>query len=199
MNEHAKISVILIAGGSSRRMGTDKRTLEVNGRSLAGHALALAQQLSDDIVISSNETITEFEGYTIVPDLKPGAGPGAGLISALPHIRYPDAVTLSADMPFVTRELLLRLIQKHRPNQLTFFSCSGRMQPFPAICPARYAGAMRQAFAQNITSMKGLLSLFPSGNIPLNENEAHFLLNINRPEDLAKARQKGTGLPPSSA
>lgn len=191
MNIKTGKSVILIAGGSSQRMGSDKRTLELHGRSLADHALELARQLSDDIVISANDSVPAFEGYLVVPDLVPGAGPAAGLISALPHILNPDAVALSVDMPFVTKDLVLQLVQKHRPNQVTFFTTSGRMQPFPAIYPARYAGAMAEAFAKNTTSMKGLLTLFPSRPVPLREHDKKLMLNINRREDLDTARQQG--------
>lgn len=193
MNQKRGKSVILIAGGSSQRMGSDKRTLELGGRSLADHALELARQLSDDIVISANDMIPAFEGYPVVPDLEPGAGPAVGLISALLHIQTPDAVTLSVDMPFVTPELIEQLIQKHRPNQVTFFTYRGRIQPFPAIYPARYADTMAEAFANNITSMKGLLNLLPAMPVPLREQEKELLLNINRMEDLEKARQFDTG------
>lgn len=186
-------SVILIAGGSSQRMGSDKRTLELGGRSLAHHVLELAQLLSDDIVISANDTIPAFEGYTVVPDLEPGAGPVVGLISALPHIQTPDAVVLSVDMPFVNMELVQQLIRKYQPGQVTYFTLNGRMQPFPAIYPACYADEMTHAFANNITSMKGLLNLFPSLPVQLPEEEKDLLLNINRREDLEKAKRFGAG------
>jgi len=41
--------------------------------------------------------------------------------------------------------------------------------------------------------MKGLLNLFPSLPVQLREEETNLLLNINRREDLEKAKRFGAG------
>jgi len=190
MNAKTDFSVIIIAGGASKRMGSDKRTLKLGDRSLARHALDLAMQLTDDIVVSCNDQIPEFEEQLVVPDRTPGGGPAEGLISALPHIQYPNAITLSVDMPFVTTGLVRRLLDRHQPCKVTFFTTEGKMQPFPAIVPAGFLTAVEHAYANKTSSLKGLLSSLPSSSIPVStiENQELFL-NVNSEDDLEKARQ----------
>jgi len=183
-------SVIIIAGGASKRMGSDKRTLKLGDRSLAQHTLELAMQLSSDIVVSCNVQIPEFEEHLVVPDLTPGGGPAEGLISALPHIRYPNTTILSVDMPFITTGLVRRLLDRHQPREVTFFTIKGEMQPFPAIVPAGLRAAIEHAYANKISSLKGLLSSLPSRSIPVSTVEDQELfLNVNSEDDLEKARQ----------
>jgi molybdopterin-guanine dinucleotide biosynthesis protein A len=190
MNNTTGISVVIIAGGRSSRMGSDKRTLHLGGKSLAQRTLRLAQQLSDDIVVSSNDRLTAFEGYLVVPDRIPGGGPVEGLITALSSIRYPAAVALSVDMPFVTPDLVKRLLDVHLPNEVTFFTNESQMHPFPAIYPAQHVEAIKHAYAHNITSMKGLLNLLPSRSVPyISKRDPDPFLNINRREDLEKAKK----------
>lgn len=182
--------MVIIAGGSSSRMGADKRTLNLGGRSLAQRTLDLAQQLSDNIVVSCNDQIPDFEGYLVVPDRIPGGGPVGGLIAALSRILYPEAVALSVDMPFVTPDLIKSLLDLHLPNEVTCFTSNGQIQPFPAIYPARYVGAIEQAYARNTTSMIGLLSSLPSRSVSFsNDLDPDPFLNLNHREDFEKARQ----------
>ena len=183
-------SVIIIAGGASKRMGSDKRTVKLGGKSLAQHTLDLAMQLSDDIVVSCNIQIPEFEEYLVVPDRTPGGGPAEGLISALPHIQYPNAITLSVDMPFITTGLVRRLLDRHQTREVTFFTFKGKMQPFPAIVPAGLHAAVEHAYANKISSLKGLLASVPYRAIPVSPvKEQELFLNVNSENDLKKARQ----------
>ena len=190
MKERRNISVIIIAGGNSERMGTDKRKLQLGSKSLAAYALDLAINISDDIIISCNDQLPEFENYTVIPDRIPGGGPVSGLISSLPHIQYREALVLSADMPFVTPAIIETLLGKHKPDEITYFVREGRMQPFPAIYPSTHTDRIEHAYANNITSMKGILSVLPSSAVLFHHPSNHDpLININRKEDLEKARQ----------
>jgi molybdopterin-guanine dinucleotide biosynthesis protein A len=189
MNITTEFSVIILAGGASERMGFDKRKLTLGDRSLAQHTLALAEKLSDDIVVSSNEQIAEFDGSLVIPDRMPGEGPVGGLISSLPHIQYPNAIVLTIDMPLVTPELVYRLLDQHRANEITYFSVKKYMQPFPAIYPSGLTEMIAEALAKNIKSLKGLLTRLPSRSVPVIADHEHTLfLNINHRDDLEKAR-----------
>lgn len=190
MDKKTGTSVIIIAGGASKRMGSDKRTVKLGDRSLAQHTLDLAMQLSDDIVVSCNKQIPEFKEYFVVPDRTPGRGPVEGLVSALSHIQYPNTITLSIDMPFVTAGLVKRLLDQHQPREVTFFTIKGEMQPFPAIFPAGLRTAVEHAYANKISSLKGLLASVPSSPVPVSTFEEQVLfLNVNSEADLEKARQ----------
>ena len=69
------VSIAILAGGQSTRMGQDKAFLEVGGRRVIDRVLDVISPLSDDLFISTNspELYREF-GLRLVPDVYPGAG-----------------------------------------------------------------------------------------------------------------------------
>jgi 2-C-methyl-D-erythritol 4-phosphate cytidylyltransferase len=75
------ISAIIVAAGSSRRMGTDKLWLPLHGKPVVAHSLAMFQQLEsigEIIVVTRHDTRSRFsdliqkEGYTKVVKIVDG-------------------------------------------------------------------------------------------------------------------------------
>ncbi|HAS04628.1 MAG TPA: hypothetical protein DCR71_02540, partial [Dehalococcoidia bacterium] len=71
------VSAILLAGGKSSRLGTDKAKVKLDGESVMINSIAgKLSLLSDDIVVSTNGR--RYEDITIpvrwATDVKPGAG-----------------------------------------------------------------------------------------------------------------------------
>lgn len=75
----------VLCGGASRRMGRDKALIPVDGRTLAGRvADALdAAGASPVVAVGGDLAALRAEGLTAVPDAMPGAGPLAGIVTAL--------------------------------------------------------------------------------------------------------------------
>jgi molybdopterin-guanine dinucleotide biosynthesis protein A len=79
------ISVVVLAGGASRRMGTNKALLRVDeGETLIARVVSNMAALSDDLIVVSNTP----ELYADLPvrqvgDIYPGSGPLAGLHAGL--------------------------------------------------------------------------------------------------------------------
>lgn len=100
-----EFSCILLAGGQSSRMGQDKALLRVGTRSLLEYMHDKIQGLGcSDIIVSRNQP-----GY--VADTFPGQGPLSGLHACLPHCRYPSVLVVPVDMPSLTEDTLLPLLQ----------------------------------------------------------------------------------------
>jgi molybdopterin-guanine dinucleotide biosynthesis protein A len=102
-----KLSGIILAGGQSRRMGTDKAFLPVGGRLLIERVLDVVASLSDDIVIVTNspERYAAF-GARLVADVFPGTGALGGIYTGLQASRHAYGLVVACDMPFLNRELL---------------------------------------------------------------------------------------------
>lgn len=99
----------ILAGGKSKRFGNDKRFAFLNGKKLIDYALQVASEISDDVYISTrhNETL---EGYKIIKDRKPFLGPACGIANVIKEVSADIYVFLAADMPFVKKEHISRLI-----------------------------------------------------------------------------------------
>ena len=93
----------MLTGGASTRMGRDKALLEVDGRPLARRvACALADAGAVRVVAVGGDAVAlEAEGFEVVPDLHPGAGPLGGLLTALLAARTEVVVVLACDLPGV--------------------------------------------------------------------------------------------------
>lgn len=112
MSKEILVSVAVLAGGQSKRMGQDKAFLEVGGRRVIDRVLARVKPLTDDLFIGTNspEKYREF-GLRLVPDVYPDKAALGGIYSAIAAARYARVLIVACDMPFLKTELLQHLIE----------------------------------------------------------------------------------------
>lgn len=170
---------VVLAGGRSRRMGTDKAALSwpTEGGSLSwlAHAQARLDSLCAEVVISGHPSLPDIEGEN--------SGPLAGISAALN--RFPNRVCLflPVDMPRVPVIELQRLVATEYRN-----ACFAH-----SLLPLRVTADddARQAVADSLAtdapaqrSVKAFLARLPSLTTLL-PREASLMVNANTPEDLA--------------
>ena len=103
-----KIGCVILAGGKSSRMGTDKALLEYDGKQFIEQ---IADQLSwfEERIIArgTNGGISDSMAkmWTVIPDLYPDHGPIGGLHAALSACRSDALFVVTCDMPLFDREL----------------------------------------------------------------------------------------------
>src|SRR5688572_7864759 len=83
----------VLCGGVSRRMGTDKALVEIDGTPMAVRvARALtAAGARRVIAVGGDARALASAGLEVVPDLEPGAGPLGGVVTALDALTRGDA------------------------------------------------------------------------------------------------------------
>ena len=94
---------VLLAGGQGRRMGFDKRTLDVGGATLVERGVAALREVFPTVAVSlrtQDDVDLVPSGCDVICDETPGS-PLAGIASALAHYDEPVFV-LAADMPFAS-------------------------------------------------------------------------------------------------
>ncbi|MCZ7574815.1 MAG: NTP transferase domain-containing protein [Ardenticatenaceae bacterium] len=108
-----RVSAAVMAGGRSRRMGYDKSLLEIEGQPLIERVLERLVQVSDDLLVVTNEPDKYAwlaDRVRFVPDATgPGKGPLAGIAGALAAARAPAVLVVATDMPFLQVPLLRHL------------------------------------------------------------------------------------------
>ncbi|MGI9258582.1 MAG: NTP transferase domain-containing protein, partial [Gammaproteobacteria bacterium] len=91
----AELFGLVLAGGSSRRMGTDKGRLDYHGESQAVWAERLLSAVCESTFVSVNDEQSQKTPYRDLPtivDTESVGGPARGLLSA--RARYPLAAWL---------------------------------------------------------------------------------------------------------
>lgn len=106
-----ELSIVILAGGQSRRMGFNKALLEIDGKPLIRILSDRMRELPGQIVISSNDQDSYgFLDIPVVPDRFAGYGPLAGLHSAMLYRKSSLYVLLACDLPNLPVSLVQRMI-----------------------------------------------------------------------------------------
>ncbi len=101
------LSIVIQAGGESRRMGEDKALRPFLGRPLIQRVIARVQPLADELLITTNAPDPyKFLDLSLVPDLIPGRGALGGIYTALQAAQGELVAIVACDMPFVSSRLL---------------------------------------------------------------------------------------------
>jgi molybdopterin-guanine dinucleotide biosynthesis protein A len=105
------ISVAILAGGKSSRMGADKSFVPVLGVPMVERVLAQVQGLGAETLLVTNSLDDYvYLGLPLYTDVVPGAGALGGVYSALYYAEYPHVLVVACDMPFLARPLLAHLL-----------------------------------------------------------------------------------------
>ena len=143
-------SVVVLTGGASRRMGTDKATLVVDGATLLERTLSGGPDDVAVVVAGPEVSLPDVVGrrrVTFAVEDPPGGGPVAGLDAALAHVATDVVVVLATDLPFVGRTpdaLVTRLLAGEGFDAVLAADASGRAQQ---LCAAYRTAALRAAIS----------------------------------------------------
>jgi molybdopterin-guanine dinucleotide biosynthesis protein A len=110
------LSAAILAGGLSRRMGTDKALIRLvpDGPTLIERVVAAVGAVADKVLIVANDDRLAYLGLPIVPDAYPGAGSLGGIYSAVAAAAHDHCLIVACDMPFLSASLLRALANEPR-------------------------------------------------------------------------------------
>lgn len=131
---NTKITGIVLSGGKSLRMGTDKGLLDYKGKSLVQHAVDYLRPHCNEILISSNSDIYNSIGYPVIPDLIQNIGPIGGIFSCIKNIDANKVIVTACDMPEIPKTLINKMCLNEPDADLIYLKLSsGRLQPLPLV------------------------------------------------------------------
>jgi molybdopterin-guanine dinucleotide biosynthesis protein A len=174
-------SLLVLAGGASRRMGRPKAWLEVGEKFLLRYVVDRLAPAFSEVMISfaDPEQLEEPLPYRIVFDRKRSAGPLAGLEAGLLAARNEVVFAVACDMPYVTQDVAHMATAAARRSDAAIPRIDGRPEPvcgaygrsaLQAITEALNAGRLKTADAiadLDVTWLEGLdPDLFRSLNTP---------------------------------
>lgn len=184
------ISVMVLAGGQSRRMGTNKALLTLpTGETLIERVVANLRPLSDDFVIVSN-TPALYAGLEArqVSDVYPGAGPLAGLHAGLHAARHDWTLAVACDMPLVDHRLVRYMTVLTDGYDAVVPLVGGEMEPLHALYHKACLPAIvrcLEADQRRMISFLGDVRLrrIEPDEIAIFDPDGQSFFNANTPED----------------
>lgn len=190
MHHHAKQAVIL-AGGASRRFGSDKIWAQIDGVPLIKILIHTLQQCGFTVTLSGPHEKLQALGLQVIADERPLEGPLAALATIFKNVHAEKILLTACDMPLISAAVIDHLW--HTGGEADVVVLEGTNGPSPL--PGVYDRATQDKIGQLLsTGRYDLKSLWTTGLLvktvhkkimtALDENEKS-LCNINRPGDLA--------------
>jgi molybdenum cofactor guanylyltransferase len=182
----AAYDAVVLAGGTSRRMGGgDKTQLVLDGVALLDRALDAVSGAQRLIVVGPSRALTRQVCWT--QEQPAGAGPAAALAAGLAEVTAPLVVVLAADLPFVTAETVRRLLSRADPAGAVLVDGHGSPQWLLGAWPA---AKLRAAFSGEQAGQSLRRGLEPLDPVRLGaEADLPEWLDCDRPDDLVAAKE----------
>ncbi|NLB18279.1 MAG: molybdenum cofactor guanylyltransferase [Syntrophomonadaceae bacterium] len=129
-------SSIVLAGGRSSRMRSNKAFIEVRGQRIIDNIIGKLSDTFDEIVLVTNDPdlYKEYAGGKIrlVSDILPGKGPLSGIHTGLSYAKHDRAFTVPCDMPFLSMDFALHMVNKIGTHHGVVPRIDGYFQPLCA-------------------------------------------------------------------
>ncbi|HEV7682051.1 MAG TPA: molybdenum cofactor guanylyltransferase [Pyrinomonadaceae bacterium] len=192
------VEAFILAGGESRRMGTEKSGLILGGQSFVERIAQELSSVTPSISLVGDKTSPAGTSLKVAPDIFPKWGALGGVHAALSACSASWALVVACDFPFVTSEL---------------FAClAGLREDFDAVAPIQEDGivqplcslyrvepCLRQAEQMIKSGERKPIALLQSvrtrwvlfNDLQNLRGADRFFENINTPEDYARASRKG--------
>jgi len=176
-----KATAIVMAGGSSNRMGTDKSMLPFKGQSIIE---AICEQLRgsfDQILISANEVDKfAFLGFEVVPDKVPEQGPLMGIASALQASANELNFVIACDIPKINLACVNRMLTEAVESQADIVVPTigdKKYEPLFAIYRKSALEAINKTLSSGKRKITEVFTLCKVKHIELDDTD--WLVNIN--------------------
>jgi molybdopterin-guanine dinucleotide biosynthesis protein A len=187
----------ILAGGESRRMGTDKSRLVLDGQSFVERIARELLVVASPIRVVGNMPHTQHDLQT-TPDVYPRWGALGGVHAALSACSAKWALVVACDFPFLTSELFRRLASfRGEFDAVAPIQNDGipqplctlyRVEPCLRVAEQLIKSGERKPVAL-LQSVRTRWVLF--NELSKLEGAECFFDNINTPEDYARMSEKG--------
>lgn len=185
-----EFDIVILAGGSSRRMGRDKAGIRLGGKTLLEHSLDNADTWGGKNILVAGQA-RPWVHAQYVPD-PPGHESSSllGLYAGLLASSSPWVLFCGCDMPFIRREVVAMLwVSKNYGGAVARWQ---RLQPLPGLYPRRAIQVIEAMLAERRYHLANLLDRLAPGvveeaKIAATDPQGISFFNINSQQELAQA------------
>jgi molybdopterin-guanine dinucleotide biosynthesis protein A len=192
------LTVVIQAGGESRRMGRDKALIPFLGRPLIERVISRVEHLANEILVTTNcPQDYQFLGLPLFPDVVPDRGALGGLYTAVNAARQPLVAVVACDMPFVQPELLAyeRDLLLDVTIDAAIPKTEGGTEPFHAVyrratcLPEIFSVLQAERWRVDSWFSRAQIYYLSTEEITRYDPRGLAFQNVNTPEELAAAER----------
>ena len=191
------------AGGKSTRMGgRPKALMEIGGRRIVERVVAALRPVVDDLLVVTNTPeLYAFLGLPLVPDVYPDHGSLGGIYSGLKAAPGEAAFTVACDMPFLHPEVVRLVVGQAGRGDVVIPRVGEQLETLHAVYGKACLPHIEERLLAGRFKIVGFFERVRVVEIPAAEVARHrdpelVFMNVNTPEELARARQLDAGLGP---
>lgn len=181
-------SLLLLAGGKSRRMGQNKAELLLEGKTFLAHMLEKGKALGLKKCYLSGFPAEGADAVTLW-DVYPDRGPLGGLHACMQAMDTPYCLVLPVDAPTLPLAVAEGLLSAHEasptPEKVLLWEHGDRKEPLIAVYPTAMAGLLEQMLPAGPAPVFRALDRWGYSSLRL-ELEREQVVNVNTPELYAR-------------
>lgn len=188
-------TVAILAGGASRRMGSDKSFTPLGSKTVFEHVLTQVQALQLPILLITN-TPEKYSAYALpmVQDILPDKGSLGGLYTAIQVAESDFTLCVACDMPFLNVKLLCYLLDLCTPVwDVVVPRIDGRCETMHAVYNKTCLEIIRKQLTRRELKASAFFKQVRVNYVDEDvlrqfDPDLRSFMNVNTPDDLELAR-----------
>jgi molybdopterin-guanine dinucleotide biosynthesis protein A len=183
---------VVLAGGISRRFGSEKALLVWQGRSFLRIAAERLGPLCDEVVLSVDRPGRFNAGFSVrqILDFEPGGGAAVGILSVLRACGGACALVTPVDMPLMPAGMLGRLLEARGGSEAVVLKVRGRWQPLVGVYEPGSAAVIERCLGEGERRILHILRRMKTRVVRPGPGEVELLVNINSPADYRRLQRR---------
>lgn len=181
---------IILAGGKSRRMGTNKAFLPIGEERLIDRTIRTFKDIFSDVIVVTNTPLDYLEqDCTIATDIIKSKGALGGIYTGLFYASCEHAFISACDMPLLNKKFIEYMIERcNNDHDIVVPELPEGFQPLHAIYSRRCLPAIKRMIGQDKLKITGFYKGLKTVAIPENvitqfDPEGKMFLNVNTQEE----------------
>jgi len=193
-----QITGVLLAGGKSRRMGNDKRTIVFAGETLFNRAFGTLVQVFEEVIVvlGEEEFPIKDDNVRVVHDIIPNRAAAGGLYTGLSYSMNSKIFVVACDMPFLNPNVIRYMASLSETFDMTLAELTQGIQMMHGIYSKRCLPVLEKMVTGENLRLQDLLKdsslalrkVQELEILPVDPQLLSFM-NLNSPADLEFARK----------
>ncbi len=195
--DKSTVTGLILAGGKSRRLGQDKRFLELGGRTCLERVLDVFKEIFENILVVADaaEPFKEMK-VKVVVDLIPGRAALGGLYTGLHYAPSDRVFAAACDMPGLSPPAIRVVLAHAGDGDIVIPDLDGQLQPMHAVYSKACLPVLQSLVEAQALKIQDLCARpelrvyrIPKAAFQAVDPDLRSFFNINTPDDLAQARK----------